>query len=516
MTEEGRPGTAGPDGAARTPQGTPAGFPSVGGGSPTPPIRRAAVPLALAGVAVLAVVAIGLWLLLPRGVEPGATATPRPTMVTEASPSAARAPTATAPGASDPLPSGTADPKPSRTADPASSGDLPIDPAVEARIREITEQVPPIRGLEPLEAVPFRFITPERFEVELRELFAAENAPEQVAAEDDLLKRLGLLAPEAELEALVLELYGSQVAAFYDTRTGSFTVIQRGEDAEFGSADAVTVAHEYVHALQDQHFDLEGTAVADPAEGDRASGALGLIEGDAVAVMVEWAFANLSFDEILELQEAITPGDQELLESMPPVLRRQLEFPYTDGFVFVTAVRAGGDYQAVDEAYAERPVSTEQIMHPEKYLAGEDPVVVELPDMASALGEGWTESYQQTFGEMLIGVLVADGESAPLPTVPGLLPPLPNAEAAAGWGGDRLISLNGPDGAWAVVWQTAWDSDADAGEFSAAAEAAMDDLAFPHQIDASSAVTGLDDPMLVLVASDAAILETVRAALPVE
>ncbi len=199
---------------------------------------------------------------------------------------------------------------------------------------------------------------------------------------------------------------------------------------------------------------------------------------------------------------------------MPPVLRRQLEFPYTDGWAFVTAIRADGGYEAVDEAFADRPVSTEQIMHPEKYLQREDPVVVELPDMASALGEGWTGSYQQTLGEMLIGVLVADGEPAPLPTVPGLLPSLPNAEAAAGWCGDRLISLEGPAGAWAVIWQTAWDGEADAGEFSAAAEAAMDDLVFPHQIEASSAVTGLDDPVVVLVASNARTLGLVQGALP--
>ncbi|MBA3960056.1 MAG: hypothetical protein H0X60_06630, partial [Chloroflexi bacterium] len=218
----------------------------------------------LAAVAVLVVLAVGLFILLPRGgADPAASRpmspSPGPSQADASAPSGSVSPTVTA--TVGPAPSGD-----------LPSGDLPIDPAVEARIREIIEQVPAIRGLEPRQEVPFRFITAERFEEELRDLFAADNPPEEVSAEEDLLKRLGLLEPEADLEELVLDLYGSQVAAFYDTRTGSFTVVQRGEGAEFGSSDAIVVAHEYVHALQDQHFDLDGTQVTDPAEGDRGLG----------------------------------------------------------------------------------------------------------------------------------------------------------------------------------------------------------------------------------------------------
>ncbi len=454
----------------------------------------------LGAVAVLVVLAVGLLLLLPRDADPPASGS----LSSPPGPSQADAS----------APAGSVNPSVTATIGPLPSGDLPIDPAVEARIREIIEQVPAIRGLEPRQEVPFRFITAERFEDELRDLFTADNPAEEVSAEEDLLKRLGLLEPEADLEELVLDLYGSQVAAFYHPRTGSFTVVQHREGVAFGSSDAIVVAHEYVHALQDQHFDLEGTQVTDPAEGDQALGALGLIEGDAVAVMVDWAVANLTFDETLGLQEALTPADQELLESMPPILRRQLEFPYIDGWAFVMAMRADGGYAAVDAAFGDRPVSTEQIMHPEKYLEREDPVVVGLPDLTGTLGAGWGESYEQTLGEMLTGVLVADGQSAPGPSVPGVLPALPNAEAAAGWGGDRLVSLDGPDGTWVVVWQTAWDSATDADEFSAATQAAMDDLPFPREVSASSVASGLDDPVLVLVASDEATLEEARAALP--
>ena len=88
------------------------------------------------------------------------------------------------------------------------------------------------------------------------------------------------------------------------------------------------------------------------------------------------------------------------------------------------------------------PESTEQILHPEKYTAGEAPVAVTLPaDLATRLGTGWTVPLQDTFGEFQLGIWlreagVAGGDAT---------------AAAAGWGGDRLAVVEGPDGAWGVV-----------------------------------------------------------------
>ena len=93
---------------------------------------------------------------------------------------------------------------------------------------------------------------------------------------------------------------------------------------------------------------------------------------------------------------------------------------------------------------------------------------------------------------------------------------MPNAEAAAGWGGDRVVSLDGPDGAWAVVWQTAWDTAADAEEFTAAANAAMADLPGAHAVSAANIADGdLTEPVLVFVADGDETLAQVREGLGV-
>jgi hypothetical protein len=110
---------------------------------------------------------------------------------------------------------------------------------------------------------------------------------------------------------------------------------------------------------------------------------------------------------------------------------------------------------------------------------------------------------------------VADGRKA-LNLFPKLPGQLQRQEAAAGWGGDRLVSLDGPDGSWAVAWQTAWDTSADAKEFRKAARDAMKDLPGAHVVSGADIAGGLSSPVLVLVADSDGTLDAMQAALGVE
>ncbi|MEA2620130.1 MAG: hypothetical protein QOC97_903, partial [Chloroflexota bacterium] len=120
-------------------------------------------------------------------------------------------------------------------------------------------------------------------------------------------------------------------------------------------------------------------------------------------------------------------------------------------------------WPAVNAYFSRMPKSTEQIMHPEKYTAGEAPVAVTLPaDLATRMGTGWTVPLQDTFGEFQIGIWLREaGVAAAEATA-----------AAAGWGGDRLAVVEGPGGAWAVAFHTEWDTPADAAQFETAATTA--------------------------------------------
>ena len=401
----------------------------------------------------------------------------------------------------------TADTKPSPSVEPLPEG---FNARMVKEVRRIVAGVDPVRQLPAATDISYRVIDQETFVAELESLLREEYPLRYLEAEDDALTRLGLLGPDDDLEQLILHIYDQQVLAYYDPKTATFSLI--GPVKKIGPFESLIVAHEYDHALQDGAFDLEGSQVKDLDRSDAILAQQALIEGDATAVMYDWAARELKLADLLAVSaQALTKQDTRQLNRMPAILRRQLEFPYIDGLAFVTAIRGRGDWAAVDAAWEDQPVSTEQILHPELY-PDELPVDIELPPIADALGPGWTASYEQTLGEMQIGVWVADGQR-PKSLFPVLPAQLPNAEAAAGWGGDRLVSLDGPDGAWAVVWQTDWDTAGDRKQFLAAARAAMQDLPGAHVAIDADVVGGLSSPVLVLVADSKDTLNAVREAL---
>jgi hypothetical protein len=402
---------------------------------------------------------------------------------------------------------------------PAASAPATADPtplpegfnkAMVKRVQEIVSQVPRVRQLAAAEGVTYRLIDAETLRSELEVLFREEYSADYMAAEDALLTRLGLLDPKDDLEDLILSLYESQVLAYFDPRSDTFSLV--GPIKRIGGLESVVVAHEYGHALQDAKWDLEGTRITDLSRSDEILAQQALAEGDATAVMYDWAARELKLLQLLRVAgDALSRDDGKVLKRIPAILRRQLEFPYLDGYAFVNALRGRGDWAAVDEAWDNRPRSSEQILHPELY-PNELPVEIDLPDAAALLGTGWSDSYQQTLGEMQIGVWVADDRKA-RSIFPILPAQLPRQEAAAGWGGDRLVSLDGPDGSWAVVWQTDWDTKKDAQEFRKAARSAMKDLDGAHEATGGDVVGGLSSPVLVLVADSEGTLEAVRTAL---
>jgi hypothetical protein len=147
---------------------------------------------------------------------------------------------------------------------------------------------------------------------------------------------------------------------------------------------------------------------------------------------------------------------------MPRIIQETLQFPYNAGLAFVGAAQLRGGWPAVDAMYAQLPDSTEQILHPDKYLAKEAVIPVTFPkDLGTRLGGTWKETIQDTFGEFQTDVWLVDVAGATAATA---------MDAAGGWGGDRVVLLEDASGAWAVVLDTAWDTDADQAAFAQAAQ----------------------------------------------
>jgi hypothetical protein len=428
--------------------------------------RAAATPLVLIATAALAFAACG----------PSTSPSPSSSGVAPTTPPPSTAPSGT--------PTGTTDPGPS------------TDPDHEALYQAIEEAVVDLRGLEPKADVAPRILDEQQVKERAETSFRRLNPEELIEANQVLYSALGMIEADEVLADLYIELTASQVAGFYDFDADELFVVARS--GEIGVVERVTYAHEFNHALQDQYFDLT-ELLRIPGEGDAAAAHLALVEGDATAVMAFWAQGALTPQEAIELlEESQSPEQQAILERMPPILRESLTFPYEQGLQFVLRLQAGGGgWEAVDAAYDDPPASTEQVLHPEKYDAREDPVDVELPDdLAAQLGPDWSVPYEDTFGEFQFQVWLRNAIDRDTGNA-----------AAEGWGGDRFAVLKGPDDRWAVVMVTTWDTADDATEFQQAAGTVIGDGDHPGTVLADGR-----DATIVIASDGDTLNEAVSAA----
>jgi hypothetical protein len=396
--------------------------------------------------------------------------------------------------ASTASPSASADPTPTSSAGSsatpgASATPLPSGQAA-AIYHEIENQVIAERGLPAKERSEPTILTEDEVRTRIEEQFRKDNPEDEIAIREETLTALGLLPADASLGDLYVDLLGSQVAGFYDPETKEMVVVSRS--GEIGGTEKTTFAHEFTHALQDQSFDLDGIDVDAIGQGDRSLGRLALVEGDATLLMTRWLTGNLTADEIQDLLD-VDPEAQAQLERMPAILRETLLFPYQQGLIFVNGIWARGGWQAVDAAYGRLPDSTEQVLHPAKYVAREMSVDVPLDAdaLAKAMGTGWSGTPEDTLGEFRLSIWLRENG----------IKALAAGDAAKGWGGDRLAYLRGPDDAYALIMRTAWDSPAEAAEFLTAAGTVVGDGASPGTVVRTS-----PSEVVVVLASDGGAL----------
>jgi hypothetical protein len=172
--------------------------------------------------------------------------------------------------------------------------------------------------------------------------------------------------------------------------------------------------------------------------------------------MGAYQFTEITDSELQYTAYRASFVEREVIDAVSPSLGVLTFFPYLEGsyFVYNLWVEAGFRWDRVNAAYDAPPVSSEQVMHPEKYFARDEPQVLTLPDLGPVLGEGWQEVDRDVLGE--IGLLAwlldhLDYQAA--------------AEGAAGWDGDKYtLWLNG-HGAHVLVVRTVWDAPGEAAQF---------------------------------------------------
>jgi hypothetical protein len=336
------------------------------------------------------------------------------------------------------------------------------------------------RTLTVVRGLPFRAEVPARVldDAQVSALIAGELEREFRPGDLDRLTaiyaRLGFLSPSTPLGPAVQALLSDQIAALYDPRTKSLALTAGGLRQQTFTLRVieiltgrdllgeVLVAHELTHALQDQHFGLPtSTPPMTNANGDRALARRALVEGDASLASVAYARGGqLDAPTVERFVEEVAAVPEELRErhpEVPEVLRSGLAFQYNTGSNFTARAYLAGGWKAVDDAHRDPPVSTEQVLHPEKYFGARDqPATIALGGTEGLERRGWQRILEDTFGELDLRVLAGRA-----------FDPADAADIAAGWGGDRCRALGHGD-ELAIVWLTTWDTPADAVRFETA------------------------------------------------
>lgn len=337
--------------------------------------------------------------------------------------------------------------------DAASSAGAPDT----ATLQTIEAQVSQIRGLQQLADTPLRLLDHASLQSYLLDQFTRNYLPRERESDQKELEALGLIQPGDDLVKIQLKLLSDQVIGIYDTDSKALFVVS-DQSGGFGPAARLTYAHEYNHALQDQHFDLNSLAPKHAASNDRSMAVHAMIEGDAIMLQTLWAARNLTTEDLLQLARDAAASDGSL-GRVPLVMRAELLFPYTDGFNFVRQVyrQANNNYAAVDDLFLNPPESTTQILHPDKYRDRVHPADVPLADLASSLGPDWRLVGNGVLGELDTRVLLEQGTT-------------PHTEAvriAGNWSGDRWQVVESGAGT-AIVVKSTWETPTAASDFFSA------------------------------------------------
>jgi hypothetical protein len=323
------------------------------------------------------------------------------------------------------------------------------------------------RMLKVKEPVKLKVLAPAELVAVVKKKVTTEIPSEQIRGEGHAYAALGLIPEKYDYEGETYAMLEEELAGLYVPEDKTMYVAKDMAPEALES----TVAHELVHALQDQHFGIGDKLKFKTGESDMLAAVHAMAEGDATSAMFDEMIAAKYGIDALKSKNAthVIPDrdpeqmlEEELaaktkpskISSAPRFLAVGLLAPYADGLRFIHAMRRRGGplgWKAVDQAWARPPSTTEQLLHLEKYDANEPALDVPLAT-GNALGGSFKKTYDENFGEQ--GGRIAFTEWMDVKSA---------KKAAAGWGGDHVTLFENGD-KHAVAWRVVFDNGDEAAE----------------------------------------------------
>ncbi|OLC02164.1 MAG: hypothetical protein AUH46_07070 [Gemmatimonadetes bacterium 13_1_40CM_70_15] len=330
----------------------------------------------------------------------------------------------------------------------------------ESQLRQVVQQMVP--AVERATGLTFKRppVVQRRTRAQVRDYvihkFDSDLPPAELAGAQAAYRMFGLLPDTLDLRATLVDLYTEQVAGYFDPDSATLYV---AADVD-SPLVRMTVSHELIHALQAQYLDLD-SVLQQKRHNDRRSAAQAILEGQAtlaqiLVMMPEQQTEGLpSFWETRKVFRTQMAQMREYAHA-PLWLRETLIFPYLAGADFVRWF--DGRHPGHQPFGAAMPVSTEQILHPDRYDGHDNPTVLEFTGSDRAV------RYEDDLGEfeirLLFEQLLGDTAEAQAP------------QLASGWNGDRYRVLPAEKGQDALVWYSVWNDAATAARFARGLERA--------------------------------------------
>ncbi len=350
---------------------------------------------------------------------------------------------------------------------PQNPGNRPVqvNPRILHLADQIETQVARFRGLPVGQPIGKTFAKREEIEKRLLELANELNPPSQVQLEKKALVKLGLIPRSFALAEFLRRISLLSTVSFYDPKTKTLYIADSlaglTGDEIIDDEIVVSLVMNLVHALQDRHFNLTPYTIKVEGNDDASMARLALVLGDALAVLFDYSvsFQLLNPAQVRDVDLSFRLGiESQLGEDVPEALREINVFPAVAGFKFMRSFRKWNSLEDANRLYSDFPRSTEQFMHPEKYLAQrDDPTIVESQPPPIVLSVPWKSSYTNVLGEFSLYLVLnrfIERHKA--------------MRATQGWDGDRLELFEHPNGHLAFVLRSVWDTEEDASEFAEA------------------------------------------------
>lgn len=186
--------------------------------------------------------------------------------------------------------------------------------------------------------VPAEVLTRDQLEKMMIEQFKEEMRPGELEKIVAVMTKFGVWRKEWDFMKLMLSMLRKNVAGMYAPKKRRFYVMS---DLARGPQLTAVVAHELVHALQDQNFNLIAFERSIYANDDRSLAAHALVEGQATLIGVEYLNYIRTGKIAIEQGRRISPllrfsfaMQRNAMKNTPKILREMLIFPYEAGTAF--------------------------------------------------------------------------------------------------------------------------------------------------------------------------------------